>query len=211
MLAELYQQPLTGCHSLLLGGSDTEITQRPQRHKHAVTRLAAFVTCLSGRIQGMRAISLAACVFYFGFEPGHLFLDPCRMPLSSTPQDIFEPSSYYELCADCEQLLLMEHGDSYPHHDEKTLERSAAKGCLLCRLFYRVFCVEAPRYPGRAVRLYFELREGGILQTNGQNGRRMRVMNVTDFNHANQVFELFDECKYCANCSSAQDSRDVAD
>ncbi|KAH5748087.1 hypothetical protein HBI17_121700 [Parastagonospora nodorum] len=68
------------------------------------------------------------------------------MPLSSTPQDIFEPSSYYELCADC-----------------------------------------------RAVRLYFELREGGILQTNGQNGRRMRVMNVTDFNHANQVFELFDE------------------
>jgi len=49
-------------------------------------------------------------------------------------------------------------------HAEITLEKSAAKGCLLCRVLFQVFFVGLLRYPQRAEILCVEVGAGGLFE-----------------------------------------------
>jgi len=81
-------------------------------------------------------------------------------------------------------------------HAEITLEKSAAKGCLLCRVLFQVFCVGLLRDIERADLLCVEVGAGGLFEEGETRGRDIEVVIVTDYNKPTQTFK-FDAVTAC--------------
>jgi hypothetical protein len=79
-------------------------------------------------------------------------------------------------CRRMRHLMRNDPDNRLIHHNEQVLKVSAAKGCQLCGLFYRKFCVEAPRYASRQHNLRIEQIANA-------------TMTVVDFNNTPHTFE----------------------